>query len=95
MPVPLRSRIAKQSLLLPKARENSSARAVDRGQYGHALITMEPNEPRKKGIEIENKIVGGTIPKEYIPAVIDGVNEALSGWTAGWICCRGCEGQCC
>jgi elongation factor G len=49
-----------------------------RGQYGHAIITVEPNEPGK-GIEIENKVVGGNIPKEYIPAVIDGVEEALGG----------------
>lgn len=49
-----------------------------RGQYGHACITLEPNE-RGKGVEVENKIVGGAIPKEYIPAVIDGVNEAVAG----------------
>src|SRR5215467_9889864 len=49
-----------------------------RGQYGHACITLEPNE-RGKGVEIENKIVGGAIPKEYIPAVIDGVEEAIAG----------------
>jgi len=49
-----------------------------RGQYGHAMVTIEPNE-RGKGIEIENKIVGGAIPKEYIPAVIAGVNEAVAG----------------
>ncbi|MGZ8939477.1 MAG: elongation factor G [Limisphaerales bacterium] len=49
-----------------------------RGQYGHAVITVEPNE-RGKGIEIENKIVGGTIPKEYIPAVINGIEEAIEG----------------
>ncbi len=49
-----------------------------RGQYGHALVTIEPNE-RGKGIEIENKIVGGVIPKEYIPAVIDGIEEAVAG----------------
>ena len=49
-----------------------------RGQYGHACITLEPNE-RGKGVEIENKIVGGLIPKEYIPAVIDGVEEAVKG----------------
>jgi len=49
-----------------------------RGQYGHAVITVQPNE-RGKGIEIENKIVGGTIPKEYIPAVIDGIEEAIKG----------------
>ena len=49
-----------------------------RGQYGHAMITLGPNE-RGKGIEVENKIVGGAIPKEYIPAVIDGVEEAIAG----------------
>ncbi|HPC62122.1 MAG TPA: elongation factor G [Verrucomicrobiota bacterium] len=49
-----------------------------RGQYGHAVITLAPNE-RGKGIEIENKIVGGAIPKEYIPAVIDGIEEAVAG----------------
>jgi elongation factor G len=49
-----------------------------RGQYGHACITLEPNQ-RGKGVEIENKIVGGTIPKEYIPAVIDGIEEAVAG----------------
>jgi len=55
-----------------------------RGQYGHALIKIQPNE-KGKGLEIENKIVGGAIPKEYIPAVIDGINEAIrSGVYAGY-----------
>jgi len=49
-----------------------------RGQYGHALVTLAPNA-RGKGVEIENKIVGGAIPKEYIPAVIDGIKEAVAG----------------
>ena len=49
-----------------------------RGQYGHACITLEPNE-RGKGVEIENKIVGGAIPKEYIPAIIHGIEEAVAG----------------
>src|SRR5216117_3426471 len=49
-----------------------------RGQYGHALVNVAPNE-KGKGIEINNKIVGGAIPKEYIPAVIDGVEEAIKG----------------
>jgi elongation factor G len=49
-----------------------------RGQYGHACITIAPNE-RGKGVEIENDIVGGAIPKEYIPAVIDGLEEAIKG----------------
>jgi elongation factor G len=49
-----------------------------RGQYGHAMVNLTPNE-RGKGVEIENKIVGGAIPREYIPAVIDGVEEAIKG----------------
>ena len=49
-----------------------------RGQYGHALVKVEPNE-KGKGVEVLNKIVGGAIPKEYIPAVIDGVEEAIRG----------------
>ncbi|MFO1477703.1 MAG: elongation factor G [Verrucomicrobiota bacterium] len=49
-----------------------------RGQYGHACIRIMPNE-KGKGVEVENKIVGGAIPKEYIPAVIDGVEEAIKG----------------
>src|ERR1051326_8223950 len=49
-----------------------------RGQYGHAVIKIEPNG-RGKGIEIENKIVGGAIPREYIPAVKDGIEEAIRG----------------
>jgi elongation factor G len=49
-----------------------------RGQYGHAVITVQPNE-KGKGVEVENKIVGGAIPKEYIPAVIDGIEEAIKG----------------
>jgi len=49
-----------------------------RGQYGHACIKIAPN-PRGKGVEVENKIVGGTIPKEYVPAVMDGIREAIKG----------------
>ena len=55
-----------------------------RGQYGHACIKVYPNE-KGKGVEVENKIVGGAIPKEYIPAVIDGIEEAIkSGVYAGY-----------
>jgi len=49
-----------------------------RGQYGHACIKVEPNE-KGKGIEIINGIVGGAIPREYVPAVIDGIEEACRG----------------
>jgi elongation factor G len=47
-----------------------------RGQYGHVILDIVPNE-RGKGIVIENKVVGGNIPKEYIPACRKGVEEAL------------------
>jgi elongation factor G len=55
-----------------------------RGQYGHVIVNVEPRE-RGKGISIENKVVGGTIPKEYIPAVKKGLEEAvLNGVVAGY-----------
>jgi elongation factor G len=49
-----------------------------RGQYGHVVISMEPAEPGS-GVLFENAIVGGVIPKEYIPAVEKGVREAAEG----------------
>jgi len=49
-----------------------------RGQYGHACVRIEPNE-KGKGVEIVNEIVGGAIPREYIPAVVDGIEEAIRG----------------
>lgn len=55
-----------------------------RGQYGHVYITMEPQAPGK-GIEFVNAIVGGTVPREYIPAVEKGINEAKdTGVLAGY-----------
>lgn len=55
-----------------------------RGQYGHVFIEIEPLEPGK-GFEFENKIVGGAIPREYIPAVEKGVKEAADrGVLAGY-----------
>lgn len=55
-----------------------------RGQYGHVWIEIEPLEPGK-GYEFVNKIVGGVIPKEYIPAVDAGIREAMdSGVLAGY-----------
>ena len=49
-----------------------------KGQYGHACITLAPNA-RGKGVEIENQIVGGTVPKEYIAPIIHGIEEAIKG----------------
>ncbi|MBI3324973.1 MAG: elongation factor G [Candidatus Omnitrophica bacterium] len=46
-----------------------------RGQYGHVVMKMEPAPP-KSGVTFINKVVGGKIPKEFIPAVEDGVMEA-------------------
>jgi elongation factor G len=55
-----------------------------RGQYGHVWLLLEPGEPGT-GFEFINKVVGGTIPKEYIPAVQTGVREAMeSGVIAGY-----------
>ncbi len=55
-----------------------------KGQYGHVKIILEPNESGK-GFEFINKIVGGAIPKEYIPAVEAGVRGAMeSGVIAGY-----------
>ncbi|MBR3268206.1 MAG: elongation factor G [Oscillospiraceae bacterium] len=54
------------------------------GQYGHVKITVEPNEPGK-GYEFINNIVGGAIPKEYIPAVDAGIKSAMqAGVVAGY-----------
>jgi elongation factor G len=55
-----------------------------RGQYGHVVISLEPGE-RGSGVLFESKIVGGAIPKEYIPAVEKGIMEAAdSGVLAGY-----------
>ncbi|HXW53682.1 MAG TPA: elongation factor G [Myxococcota bacterium] len=49
-----------------------------RGQYGHVWLRLEPNEAGK-GFVFESEIVGGTVPKEYVPAVKKGIEEALDG----------------
>ena len=53
-----------------------------RGQYGHVWMKFEPLE-RGKGIEFENKIVGGTIPREFIPGIKKGFEEAVTAGVLG------------
>src|SRR5699024_12242083 len=55
-----------------------------RGQYGHVLVKFEPND-EGAGYEFENKIVGGVIPREYIPSVDSGIRESMeNGVLAGY-----------
>jgi elongation factor G len=69
---------------VPKVDVKYAKQTGGRGQYGHVVISLEPGE-RGSGIVFENKIVGGAIPKEYIPAVEKGILEAAdSGVLAGY-----------
>jgi len=55
-----------------------------RGQYGHVVMTVEPSESGK-GLEFVNKVVGGAIPREYIPAIEKGIRERMeNGVVAGY-----------
>jgi len=75
----------KETITIPvKAEGRYVKQTGGRGQYGHCFIEMEPAEPGT-GIEFVNKVVGGEVPKEYIPAIKAGVEEALdSGVLAGF-----------
>ncbi|NGX36540.1 MAG: hypothetical protein K1000chlam1_01386, partial [Candidatus Anoxychlamydiales bacterium] len=75
----------KETITKPGKAENKFVKqSGGRGQYAHVVLEVEPNEPGK-GNEIINKIVGGVIPKEYIPAAIKGITEGLAtGVLAGY-----------
>ncbi|MDN3504391.1 MAG: elongation factor G [Rhabdochlamydiaceae bacterium] len=75
----------KETITLPsKAETKYVKQSGGRGQYAHVCLNIEPNE-QGKGNEVISKIVGGVIPKEYIPAVIKGVQEGLNtGVLAGY-----------
>ena len=67
-----------------KAQTKFVKQSGGRGQYAHVEIEIEPNEVGK-GNEILNKVVGGVIPREYIPAVIKGIEDGLTtGVVAGY-----------
>jgi elongation factor G len=69
---------------VPKAEARFVRQTGGRGQYGHVVIKVEPNE-YGAGFTFENKIIGGAIPKEYIPAVEAGIAEAMeTGVLAGF-----------
>ena len=61
-----------------KVEERYIRQTGGRGQYGHVVITLEPTGPGG-GYQFVDKITGGVIPKEYIPSVDAGIQEALSG----------------
>ena len=78
-----------------------------RGQYGHCKVKFEPLEANCEKFEFDPKanilindpptllfestVVGGSIPKEYIPAVGEGIQEAAQAGILGWIPCTGCS----
>jgi elongation factor G len=73
----------KETILVPADGEGKLIKqSGGRGQYGHVIIKIAPNA-RGKGITIENKVVGGNIPKEYIPACIKGLKEATHNGVIG------------
>jgi len=75
----------KETITTPAAMETKYVKqSGGRGQYAHVCLEVEPNEPGK-GNEVVSKIVGGVIPKEYIPACIKGIEEGLAtGVLAGY-----------
>lgn len=61
-----------------KAEHRYIKQSGGRGQYGHVVLELSPGEP-SSGVIFENGIVGGSIPREYIPAIEKGVREAVDG----------------
>lgn len=75
----------KETITVPsKSQTKFIKQSGGRGQYAHVELEIEPNE-KGKGNEVVSKIVGGVIPKEYIPAIIKGIEEGLAtGVVAGY-----------
>ncbi len=75
----------RETITIPvKSEEKYAKQSGGRGQYGHVLMNVSPQEPGK-GYEFINSVVGGRIPREFIPAVDKGVQEALTrGIQAGF-----------
>ena len=75
----------KETITIPGTTETKYVKqSGGRGQYAHVCLEIEPNE-KGKGNEIESKIVGGVIPKEYINPYIKGIEDGLAtGVLAGY-----------
>ncbi|MBL8094321.1 MAG: elongation factor G [Anaerolineales bacterium] len=67
---------------VPEVNLKYAKQSGGRGQYGHVVIAMEPGEPGS-GVVFENKIIGGAIPKEYIPAIEKGIKETSESGIIG------------
>jgi elongation factor G len=67
---------------VPKAEMRYVKQTGGHGQYGHVVLSLEPGDPAS-GIQFKNKIVGGAIPREFIPAVEKGVREAAEAGVLG------------
>jgi len=69
---------------VPEVNHKYAKQSGGHGMYGHVVISLDPGE-RGSGVKFENEIVGGSIPREYIPAVEKGIKEAAeSGVLAGY-----------
>ncbi len=75
----------KETITMPSSSQTKLVKqSGGRGQYAHVDLEIEPNE-KGKGNEVVSKIVGGVIPREYIPAIIKGIEEGLAtGVLAGY-----------
>lgn len=74
----------KETITIPSSSKTKFVKQTGgRGQYAHVELEIRPNEPGK-GNEVVSKIVGGVIPKEYIPAVIKGIHEGLATGVLGY-----------
>lgn len=81
-----RPQVAYKETIRQKARAEGKfiRQSGGRGQYGHAVLEIEPGQPGS-GLLFTNKIIGGAIPKEYIPAIEAGIREAMeNGVVAGF-----------
>ena len=63
-----------------------------RGQFAHVIVEFEPQE-RGKGFEFVDKVTGGAIPKQFIPAVGHGIRESMDNGTAGGLSAGGHQGH--